>query len=78
MAIKIPVLIILSGSALYEIIEWLVADVFFVEQGVSYLGIQGDVWDSQKDMAMAFLGVVLAAVLYHVFRLYTQPKHYKN
>src|SRR5690606_1190202 len=48
LAIKIPVLIILSGSALYEIIEWLVADVFFVEQGVSYLGIQGDIWDSEK------------------------------
>jgi len=78
LAIKIPVLIILSGSALYEIIEWLVADVFFVEQGVSYLGIQGDIWDSEKDMAMAFLGVVIAAIFYHVFRLYKQPRYYKN
>ena len=54
----IPITTIFSLSALYEIIEWLVADVFFVEQGISYLGTQGDVWDAQKDMTMAFLGVV--------------------
>ncbi|MEM5565065.1 DUF2238 domain-containing protein [Psychroserpens sp. AS72] len=65
LALKLPVLIILSTSALYEIIEWLVADVFFVEEGISYLGTQGDVWDSQKDMAVAFLGVILAALIYH-------------
>ena len=67
LALKLPILIILSASALYEIIEWLVADVFFVEEGISYLGTQGDVWDSQKDMAVAFLGVLLAALLYHVY-----------
>tara|TARA_R110002049_G_scaffold215485_1_gene386962 strand:+ start:581 stop:1237 length:657 start_codon:yes stop_codon:yes gene_type:complete len=66
-ALKIPVLIILSASGLYEIIEWLVADIFFVEEGVSYLGTQGDVWDSQKDMVIAFFGVVIAATLYYVY-----------
>ncbi|WP_282032389.1 DUF2238 domain-containing protein [Winogradskyella eximia] len=66
-ALKIPVLIILSASGLYEIIEWLVADIFFVEEGVSYLGTQGDVWDSQKDMAIAFFGVVIASTLYYVY-----------
>jgi putative membrane protein len=66
-ALKFPVLIILSASALYEIIEWLVADVFFVEQGLSYLGTQGDVWDAQKDMAVAFLGVVFASVGYSIY-----------
>ncbi|RED43660.1 putative membrane protein [Winogradskyella eximia] len=66
-ALKIPVLIILSASGLYEIIEWLVADIFFVEEGVSYLGTQGDVWDSQKDMAIAFFSVVIAATLYYVY-----------
>ncbi len=74
LALRLPVLIILSASGLYEIIEWLVADVFFVEQGISYLGTQGDVWDAQKDMAMAFLGVVLAAVLYYLYGLFVLPK----
>lgn len=63
-ALILPILIILSASAFYEIIEWLVADVFFKEQGMSYLGTQGDVWDSQKDTAIAFLGSILAAILY--------------
>jgi len=67
-ALKLPVLIILSASALYEIIEWLVADVFFVEEGISYLGTQGDVWDSQKDMLVAFLGVLLASLLHYLYR----------
>ncbi|WP_055443450.1 DUF2238 domain-containing protein [Lacinutrix himadriensis] len=66
-ALRFPILIILSASALYEIIEWLVADVFFVEQGISYLGTQGDIWDAQKDMAIAFLGVVFASVGYSIY-----------
>lgn len=73
-AILLPVLTILSASALYEIIEWLVADVFFVEEGISYLGTQGDVWDAQKDMAVAFIGVLLAAVLYHLNQSFNQQK----
>lgn len=64
-AFFLPVTVILSLSGLYEIIEWLVADVFFVEQGISYLGTQGDVWDSQKDMAIAFLGAVIAAINFY-------------
>lgn len=73
-AILLPVLTILSASALYEIIEWLVADVFFVKEGISYLGTQGDVWDSQKDMAVAFLGVVLAGVFYYLNQSFNQQK----
>ncbi|TYC10577.1 DUF2238 domain-containing protein [Bizionia gelidisalsuginis] len=74
LALTLPVLTILSASALYEIIEWLVADVFFVEEGVSYLGTQGDVWDAQKDMAVTFLGVVLAAVFYYLYSLFKPQK----
>ncbi|MES2558801.1 MAG: DUF2238 domain-containing protein [Bacteroidota bacterium] len=56
----LPVEITMSFSGLYEIIEWLVADVFFKEQGTAYLGTQGDIWDAQKDMALAFFGAVLS------------------
>ncbi|WP_244954696.1 DUF2238 domain-containing protein [Winogradskyella helgolandensis] len=70
----IPISTIFSLSAFYEILEWLVADVFFVEEGVSYLGTQGDVWDAQKDMAMAFLGVVIAYGIYYRCVLSKQPK----
>ncbi|KGL64305.1 DUF2238 domain-containing protein [Polaribacter sp. Hel1_85] len=74
LALKLPILIIISASALYEIIEWLVSSVFFVEQGISYLGTQGDIWDSQKDMSIAFLGVVLAAMLYSISEFYKKKK----
>jgi putative membrane protein len=56
----LPVEITLSFSGAYELIEWAVADVFFPAQGVAYLGSQGDVWDAQKDMGLAFSGAVLA------------------
>ena len=59
----LPVEITMSFSAAYELIEWAVADVFFPAQGAAYLGSQGDVWDAQKDMGLAFSGAVLAMVL---------------
>ena len=74
-AFLLPITVTLSVSGLYEIIEWLVADVFFVEQGISYLGTQGDVWDAQKDMAMAFLG---AAIAFSIFYAYYKDHFKKN
>lgn len=59
----LPAEIVMSLSGLYGIVEWAVADFFFPEQGVAYLGTQGDVWDAQKDMALAFAGSVLILLL---------------
>lgn len=53
----------LSLGALYEIIEWGVADLFFPEQGDAYLGLQGDIWDAQKDIFLAVLGAVIATTI---------------
>ena len=55
----IPVELALSLSAFYEIVEWLVAGVFFPKVGMAFIGAQGDVWDSQKDMFLATLGALL-------------------
>jgi putative membrane protein len=63
-SLSLPILLVVFVGAIYEIIEWLVADVFFTEQGISYLGTQGDIWDAQKDMAVAFVGVCLATLLF--------------
>ena len=60
----LPCEITLSFSAMYELIEWMVADIFFPSEGDAYLGTQGDIWDSQKDMAMAFTGAIIAMILY--------------
>jgi putative membrane protein len=64
----LPVEITLSFSAAYELIEWLVADIFFPSEGIAYLGTQGDVWDAQKDMGIAFCGALLSMILFRVFK----------
>jgi putative membrane protein len=56
----LPIEITLSISAFYELLEWGVADVFFPAQGDAYLGTQGDIWDAQKDVFLAFTGALLA------------------
>lgn len=56
----LPIEITLSVSAFYELIEWAVADLFFKAQGEAYLGTQGDIWDAQKDIFLAFMGAILA------------------
>lgn len=59
----LPVELTLSIGSLYELIEWGVADIFFPEQGMAYLGTQGDVWDAQKDIALAVLGALVATTI---------------
>ena len=55
----LPVLFLVSHGSIYELIEWGAAEIFGGDLGVAYLGAQGDVWDAQKDMALAALGAVL-------------------
>ncbi|WP_231896470.1 MULTISPECIES: DUF2238 domain-containing protein [unclassified Halomonas] len=64
----VPVMIILSHAALYELVEWLAAIMLSSELGQAYLGAQGDIWDAQKDMALALLGAVVASVLSFMVR----------
>ncbi len=54
---------ILASSALYELIEWAIAMGVSPEKAEQYNGQQGDGWDAQKDMAIAFLGGLLAWLL---------------
>lgn len=54
---------ILACSVIYEFIEWGVAAVVDPQAGTAYLGTQGDEWDSQKDMACAAAGALIAAAV---------------
>ena len=49
----LPLDVIMSSSLLYELIEWLAAEVLGSEVGQAYLGPQGDIWDAHKDMGLA-------------------------
>jgi putative membrane protein len=55
----LPIDLTISLGAFYELIEWAVADVFFPAQGMAYLGTQGDIWDAQKDIAIAMVGAMI-------------------
>ena len=50
------------GSALYEIFEWLLTIVAAGDMADYYNGQQGDLWDAQKDMAIAQAGAALALI----------------
>jgi putative membrane protein len=52
--------VVLSTGALYELFEWAVAMTLAPGAAEAYNGQQGDMWDAQKDMAIATLGAVLA------------------
>ncbi|WP_076588779.1 DUF2238 domain-containing protein [Vibrio ostreicida] len=54
---------IMSLAAGYEIIEWWYAALAGGEQGLAFLGSQGDIWDAQKDMLMDTLGAITALTL---------------
>ena len=58
-----PVEFVLAFSAIYEIIEWLVAVIYGGDLGIAYLGTQGDVWDAIKDMALAGSGAAIAMLV---------------
>ena len=59
----ITVSIALAISALYELIEWFVS-INTGESGDAFLGTQGDIWDTQSDMLTAFIGAIIAIVLF--------------
>jgi putative membrane protein len=65
----LPLDLTMSSSMVFELIEWAVAGVFGGDVGQEYLGMQGDVWDAQKDMALASAGAVLAMGLTLAFNL---------
>ena len=52
---------VLSVGALYEIFEGLLTLMVAPEMADDYNGQQGDMWDAQKDMGLAFVGGLLAA-----------------
>jgi len=51
---------VLAIGAVYEIFEWGLTIVAAPDQAERYNGQQGDMWDAQKDMALAGLGAISA------------------
>jgi putative membrane protein len=58
----ISISVVLALSAFYELVEWWVS-IGTGSAGDSFLGTQGDVWDTQKDMALCLLGSVVSLIV---------------
>jgi putative membrane protein len=56
-------------SAIYELFEWLVAEISN-QQAITFLGTQGDVWDTQEDMLWCLIGCSIMLIY-----LYCSKQH---
>ncbi|MCR9610230.1 DUF2238 domain-containing protein [Vibrio alginolyticus] len=64
---------IMSLAAGYEIIEWWYAELAGGDEGIAFLGSQGDIWDAQKDMLCDTVGAALSLFLMSAQRRFSQP-----
>nr|WP_137677999.1 DUF2238 domain-containing protein [Parerythrobacter lutipelagi] len=62
-SIYVAVEAVLAASAAYEIFEWWLTLVMAPGNADAYNGQQGDMWDAQRDMALAFGGALIAAAI---------------
>lgn len=65
---SVAVSVVLAAGAFYEVIEMYVARIATPKLGIAFLGVQGDVWDTQTDMAVAFYGSLLAICVGVLYR----------
>jgi putative membrane protein len=73
-AYYLPLDVTLAFSALYEIMEMVVATMVAPGTGDAWLGTQGDVWDAQKDMGLAALGALLCMCVTALARRLRAPR----
>jgi putative membrane protein len=60
-----------TSSEVYEVMEWVTAEIVNPEAAYAFLGTQGDPFDAQKDTSLAFAGTMLALSL---TRLLERPR----
>ncbi len=60
------VVFMLAIAGLWELAEWIYAEIDGGDAGQAFLGSQGDVWDAQKDMLLDTFGAILAAGLFYL------------
>lgn len=70
-----PVELVLGLSGLFEIIEWMAAITLNPEVGLAYVGAQGDIWDAQKDMALATAGAIITMLIVFFINLFYNENH---
>ena len=64
----LPIEATLSFSAIYEMMEAGSASLLTPQRLEEFVGMQGDIWDSQEDMLMAGLGSIVAMIVIYQIR----------
>ena len=64
LAIFLVVMAFFGVAAVFELVEWLYAEVAAPEAGADFLGSQGDIWDAQKDMLCDGTGAIFSSIIY--------------
>jgi putative membrane protein len=64
LAIFLVIMAIFGVAAVFELVEWLYAEVAAPEAGADFLGSQGDIWDAQKDMLCDGTGAIFSSIIY--------------
>lgn len=59
---------VFSLGALYEVGEYVAGILLRPDIGLRFLGFQGDIWDTQKDMILQASGAVIGFGLWRLFR----------
>ncbi len=59
----LPIDAVLAFSAAYELLEAWAGQMVSPDLAEKYLGVQGDPWDSQKDMTCALAGAVISMII---------------
>ncbi len=70
----LPLDVTLAFSAVYEIMEMVIATMVAPGTGDAWLGTQGDVWDPQKDMGLAALGALFCMCVTALIRKLRTPR----
>lgn len=63
LALFVAVQAVVAVGALYEMFEWVLTLVLGGAAVEDYNGQQGDAWDAQKDMVLAFAGALIGAAV---------------
>ena len=77
LSLKVILLLVLqfnlATSALYELFEWILGITLSPESAEAYNGQQGDIWDAQKDILLAFIGALISTTI-----IYLKPQSSNN
>lgn len=62
--------IVVSFSAMYELMEWTTTIIVSPKNAVAFIGMQGDMFDSHKDMLLAATGAIITTTFLYIKNKY--------